>query len=276
MRNFVKVGRLFYAIFLIGIAGQQFYYSEFRPSMMPPWPMPIVLVDACSLFMIGAAIALVLARHARTMLLALGGLFLALVIFCHIPYKLLVDPAGIGIGSWTRALKELAYAGSAFVMAGSFPAVSGPREPAFMRLLGKLIPLGGVFFSIMLIVFGIDHLLYGPYIAPLVPDWIPGHLLWTYLAGVALIGGGVGIILEIRKKTIAMLVGIIIFIWFLILHIPRAAVAPASDKGNELTSVFESLGFSGVAVVIACCWIGFASKWRAAAHPEAYSNMRRR
>ncbi|GGB12771.1 hypothetical protein GCM10011511_40520 [Puia dinghuensis] len=246
---------MFYAIFLIGIAGQSFYYAEFRPSMMPPWPSPIpgqvVLVYLCSLFMVAAAVALVLERQARTMMLLLGGLFLALVLFCHVPYKLFVSPGDIG--SWTKALKELAYSGSAFVMAGSFPGgeATGKKEPALIRLLEKFIPFGGVFFSITLIAFGIDHFLYAPYVAPLVPDWIPGHLFWTYFAGVALIGGGAGIILEIRKKTIAMLVGIMIFTWFLVLHIPRAVVAPVSDKGNELTSVFESLGFSGVAFVIA-------------------------
>ena len=266
MRNLVKIGRLFYAIFLIGITCQQFYYSEFRPTLMPPWPSPfpgeVVFAYGCSLFMIAAAVALVLERQARTMMLLLGGLFLALVLFCHVPYKLFVDPGDIG--SWTKALKGLAYSGSAFVMASSFPVgqAAGGHEPALIRLLGKLIPLGGVFFSITLIAFGIDHFLYAPFVATLVPDWIPGHLFWTYFAGVALIGGGAGIILEIRKKTIAMLVGIMIFIWFLVLHIPRAAIAPASDKGNELTSVFESLGFSGVAFVIAFCWSGFIGKWR--------------
>jgi len=42
-----------------------------------------------------------------------------------------------------------------------------------------------------------------------------------------------------------------VFIWFLILHIPRAVVAPVTDNGNELSSVFESLGVSGIAFVIA-------------------------
>jgi hypothetical protein len=32
-------------------------------------------------------------------------------------------------------------------------------------------------------------------------------------------------------------------------------VAPATDKGNELTSVFEALGFSGIAVLIALSYL---------------------
>jgi len=85
----------------------------------------------------------------------------------------------------------------------------------------------------------------------LVPSWIPGDLFWTYFAAVALIGAGVAIIFRIKVKLVATLLGIMVFIWFLILHIPRAAVAQASDMGNELSSVFESLGVSGIAFVIA-------------------------
>ncbi len=48
-----------------------------------------------------------------------------------------------------------------------------------------------------------------------------------------------------------MLLGIMLFIWFVILHIPRAIADPNIDKGNEVTSVFEALAFSGVAFLIA-------------------------
>jgi hypothetical protein len=37
----------------------------------------------------------------------------------------------------------------------------------------------------------------------------------------------------------------------LILHIPRAIAMPDAANGNELTSVFQALAFSGVALVIA-------------------------
>jgi len=42
-----------------------------------------------------------------------------------------------------------------------------------------------------------------------------------------------------------------IFLWFILLHIPRAIADPYIEKGNEITSVFESLGFSGIAFLIA-------------------------
>ena len=103
----------------------------------------------------------------------------------------------------------------------------------------------------MLVIFGIEHFLFGEFVKSLVPGWIPGDLFWTYFAAVALIGAGLAIIFRVKVKLVALLLGIMVFIWFLILHIPRAVVAPVTDMGNELSSVFESLGVSGIAFVIA-------------------------
>ena len=259
MENIIKAGRGFFAICLVGLAGQQFYYGDFRPVFVPAWPSPmpgqIVLVWLFSLFLIGAAIALVAEKMARTAMLVLAWLFLALVLFCHIPFHLVHDPNAGNIGAWNNAFKELCFSGSALIMAGSFPPEAmSPKRAALEKPLEGLIPFGTVFFSVMLIVFGIEHFLYAEFVQGLVPDWIPAHLFWTYFAAVALVGAGVGIILRIKLKQIAMLTGIMIFIWFLILHIPRAAAAPVTDQGNELTSVWESLGFSGVAFVLACAF----------------------
>jgi hypothetical protein len=166
-------------------------------------------------------------------MILLGGLLFALFLFSYVPYELLVNPDGRQIGAWNNALKELMLSGSAFVIAGVF------------------VPVGRFFYSIMMIVFGIEHFLFAEFVKSLVPGWIPGDLFWTYFAAVALIGAGLAIIFQIKVKLVATLLGIMVFIWFLVLHIPRAVVAQASDMGNELSSVFESLGVSGIAFVIA-------------------------
>ena len=165
---------------------------------------------------------------------------------------LFVDPNGKALGSWTHALKELAFSGGAFVIAGSYsPAATIRPESRLIKLLEKLIPFGRVFFSITMIAFGIDHFLYSEFVAGLVPAWIPDHIFWTYFAGAALIGSGVAIIAKIKLKIVASLLGTMIFLWFIFLHIPRGIADPYGDRGNEMTSVIQSFGFSGVAFVIA-------------------------
>jgi uncharacterized membrane protein YphA (DoxX/SURF4 family) len=151
--------------------------------------------------------------------------------------------------------KELALSGGAFVMAGSFSETSAnvQKRPAFVKLLEKLIPFGGIFFSITMISFGIDHFLYTKHVVPLVPAWIPYPVFWTYFAAVALIGSGIAIVLKIKLDIIATLLGTMIFIWFIILHIPRAIAQPVADKGEEVASAFSALAFSGIALVVAGC-----------------------
>jgi len=260
MGNLIKAGRLFFAICIAGLAGQQFFDGEFRPVLIPPYghfPEEIVLVYLLSLVLIAAAFAIVIDRNARTASLLLGFLFLALFVFCHMPYELWVDPSGKSIGVWGNALKESALAGGAFIVAGSYSSgmhvagLSDERQPMLIATLEALIPVGRVFFAVTMIVFGIDHFLYADLVRSIVPGWIPGALFWTYFVGAALIAAGIGIITRIQIRLAALLLGGSIFIWFLVLHIPRAVIAPVTDKGNELSSVFESLGFSGVAFLIA-------------------------
>ena len=102
-----------------------------------------------------------------------------------------------------------------------------------------------------MIVFGIDHFLYYQFVQTLVPAWIPFPLFWTYFGAIALIGAGVSFIFVIKVKLVGILTAVMLFIWFLILHIPRAIAMPEVANGNELTSVFQALAFSGVALVIA-------------------------
>jgi len=41
------------------------------------------------------------------------------------------------------------------------------------------------------------------------------------------------------------------FLWVFLLHIPRAVADPRGSLGNEWTSVFEALAYSGVAFMLA-------------------------
>jgi uncharacterized membrane protein YphA (DoxX/SURF4 family) len=258
MEALAKAGRWAFAICLIGLAGQQLYYSDLRPVFVPAWASPIpghaLLAYLFSIILIGAAASLIFEKGVRIAMLLLGGLLLALFLLSYAPFELFVNPNGMQIGSWNNALKELSIAGSAFIIAGTFPdprVPAGGRTWAFTKPLEVFIPMGRVFYSIMLVVFGIEHFLFAQGVRTLVPAWIPGDLFWTYFAAVALIGAGVAIIFRIKVKLVGILLGIMVFIWFLILHIPRAVVAPVTDNGNELSSVFESLGVSGIAFVIA-------------------------
>jgi len=121
----------------------------------------------------------------------------------------------------------------ALIIAGSY---TEKNEHALIRLLSKLIPLGVIFFSTTIISYGVNHFLYAKDVADYVPSWVPFHLFWKYLAGTALIGSGLAIILKIKPTLAATLLGAMILSWFIILHIPRIIVSPLTYMGSEIAS----------------------------------------
>jgi hypothetical protein len=137
---------------------------------------------------------------------------------------------------WTNPLKALALFGGVLILVGTLPEESpslwGPG------LLGLFLVVGGV-----------QHFVYRDFVAKLVPAWIPAPVLWVYFTGAALIAGGVGINLRKTRRSAAILSGIMIFLWVVLLHIPRA-LADLHNAG-ETSGVFEALAFSGVALMLA-------------------------
>jgi uncharacterized membrane protein len=254
MGKFIKAGRIFYGIMIIGLSIQQIFYAEWRPVIFPAWhlPWPAFWVWLLSVVFIAAGIAIIIQKKARGASLLLGAIFLTLLFLFQVPYEIIADQYRDHLGSWSAALKELVFAGGAFVVAGSLPESNkGEETSSIIWFLEKFIPVGRILVSITMVLFGIDHFLYVDFVSPLVPAWMPGHIFWTYFAGAALIASGMAIILKIQLRLAAVLLGLMIFLWLVLLHIPRAIADPYGDKGNELSSVFEALGFSGIVFIIA-------------------------
>lgn len=251
MRNYHPIWRSFFAVSLIAIAIQQIIVADFRPVIVPPsfpsWlPARMAWTWVVSLFFILMSAGILFKIKAREASLILGGVLFLFVLLLHVPYELGMYPAHLG--SWTDPLKCLTLSGGAFVVAGSFPKTNS--SPLF-RFLETFIPVGKYFLAITMFLFGIAHFVYADFVQALVPVWIPPPLFWTYFGGVALVAAGVGIIGNIKRRLASLLLGIMLFTWFLILHLPRAIADPHSGNGNEWTSVFEALAFSGIAFLIA-------------------------
>jgi uncharacterized membrane protein len=255
MKILVRAGRIAFGACLIGLGIQGMFYTDFDPVFLPDsstWlPFHKALEYVWCVMLILSGLSIILEKKSKEVSLVLGGIFLILFLFCQVPHLLIVDPNGKSLGSWTHALKELAFSGGAFVVAGSYPPTTIQPKSRLINLLKKLIPFGRVFFSITMIAFGIDHFLYSEFVADLVPAWIPDHIFWTHFTGAALIGSGIAIIAKFKLKIVANLLGTMIFLWFIFLHIPRGIADPYGNRGNEMTSVIQSFGFSGIAFLIA-------------------------
>lgn len=250
MKKYSKIYRLFYSIGIIGIAIQQLVVGAFMPVIVPPTPVWLSACTGCvwavSVWLIAGGIALFFDKYARRAALLLGTVFLLLFITLHLPFQLQNNLHFLG--GWGNAIKILALSGGAFVIAASSAQTNDSK---FVSVLAKLIPVGRFLFAIDILLSGVMHFLYMPFVVMLVPAWVPWPTFWGYLSGAGLIAGGAAIILNFQQRLAANLLGIIIFIWLITLHIPRAIADPYTGNGNEIVSVFEALAFSGIAFLIA-------------------------
>ena len=254
MNKLIQAGRIAYAICIAGIGIQQFQYKWVRPVIAQAWPTWLQTADVAYVTgaaLIVAAVIIIMSKEAKQTAFLLGCGFLFLFIVNQVPFQLFITPYAFSFGLWTDNLKELTLAGGAFVVASSYYVAPQQNSMPLSAASKTLLAACRVFFGITLVVFGIDHFLYTDFVAGLVPAWMPGHLFWTYTAGVALIGSGISLMLNIKLITVSLLLGSMLFLWLILLHIPRAVADPLSGKGNEVTSVFEALGFSGMAFMIA-------------------------
>jgi hypothetical protein len=176
-------------------------------------------------------------RGARSGALAAALLVVASLVFFYLP-QVAARP-GFG-GAWTNPFKYLAILGGTLLIAALARKPPGAieRPAAWARLLlGAFMVLGGI-----------QHFVYATFVVRLIPAWIPRPEFWAAFTGLALIAGGLGLQLSRTVRLAAWLSGAMIFTWFLILHLPRAA---ATGNPSEWSGVFESLAMSGIAFVLA-------------------------
>src|SRR5438445_7166199 len=108
---------------------------------------------------------------------------------------------------------------------------------------------GRILVAISLIVFGIQHFMYGGFVAGLVHAFMPGRLFWAYFIGAAFIAAAAGILYKMLARPAATMLGVMFFLFVLLLHIPRIVLHPRD--GNEWTSGFVALAMCGGAWVLA-------------------------
>jgi uncharacterized membrane protein YphA (DoxX/SURF4 family) len=250
MGNLSKIGRIFYGIAMAAMGFLTIYNHDFPYMLIPSqhrWMNDHVLLIYISgglLVLAGAYIAL--GKKVMPVSLLLGSVLLMIFCFYFVPYEFLASPNYMHFYDWENAVKELSLAGGALAIAGSH---LGKSQNPVIRFLGRLIPLGAIIFSLTIISFSINHFLYAKEAADYIPSWVPNHMFWIYFAGVALLGSGMAILLKIKPGLMAALLGTMIFIWVIILHIPKAI--GDSMAGGEVSSAFLALAYCGIAFVIA-------------------------
>ncbi len=152
------------------------------------------------------------------------------------------------VGERTGIFETLTICCGALVLAGTLRSErTGFR--AWDNAVDKTAAPARILLGISMVVFGIDHFAVVRFIATLIPAWIPGALFWAWLTGFAFIVAGVSIIARWQMRLAAALLGLMFFLWVVLLHAPR--VAANLHNCDEWNSAFVALTICGAAWILA-------------------------
>jgi uncharacterized membrane protein len=172
-------------------------------------------------------------------------LFVAMV---HIPPVLASPSDRI---PWTIVIREMSFAGGAWLLAGSAMRGQGASN---------LITVGRVLIAIAALFFGIEHFLHpagcpGVPLEKLTPLWIPGRLLLGYLTGAILLVAGASILLARKTRMAATYLGTWIVLLVLFIYGP-ILIAQLSDPSTAvqvegINYFADTLLFAGAILALA-------------------------
>jgi uncharacterized membrane protein YphA (DoxX/SURF4 family) len=167
--------------------------------------------------------------------------------------------------AWTFVFRESSFAGGAWILAGnSILAGDVLREQGHEKGRGhggsKLITVGRVLIALAAIFYGVEHFLHpvnvpGVPLEKLMPTWIPGRLLISYLTGAILLVAGVTILLGKKTRMAATYLGTWIVLLVLFIYGP-ILIASLSDptttvKVEGINYFADTLLFAGAILALA-------------------------
>ena len=243
----VAIGRTFFAIALLGLGVEHIDFQQFVVGRAPAWPEGVavqqVWMTASGSLVILAGVSIVMRRWGRQVLLVLACVVFVWALLRHLP--IVAGDALLG-GSWTRLGKAVSFVGGSLAVAGTLSPVAAGMLNRYANATTSFVRFGGICLGIFLFVSGMQHFKFTPFVITLIPSWFPGdHTRWAQFAGVALMAGGLGLLFRRTMVPAALLVGLMLFSWVWIVHLPRTFVSI-----SDAIALFEAIAFSGIALLI--------------------------
>jgi Predicted membrane protein len=196
-----------------------------------------------SVILIMAAIANILNRRGGIAALVIAAFIFLFSVLRHLPHFM---------DDWGNGYKSLALFGGSLIIACSFLSENYAIDSGFWaneRVRKYLMITGCLFLAAFFIACGYAHFKFAGFVENFIPSYIPFHVFWTYFCGICLIAGGVGLLIPQTRMWAALLSGIMVLGWFLLLHIPRF-IANTHDASDRM-GLCESFTFVGIFFVLA-------------------------
>lgn len=259
MEKLINLGRILFAIPMIAFGIQYVGLGRYAGGLppVPPWaPGEALGAYLVGAILIATGLSIAINKKARLSALVIGALFLLCVIFLQFLHFSSVLHNGV---DRTRAFEPLALSGAAFALAALLPIEGLGAWAASRSNDDKLILLGRLLFGISMIIFGVQHFMYAPFLATLVMAWLPAHAFWIYFTGASMVAAGLAITTTVQARLAGTMLGVMFLLWVVLLHAPR--VFAQIHNQDELTSLFVALAFSGSSFIFAGTGPTGLEKW---------------
>lgn len=102
-------------------------------------------------------------------------------------------------------------------------------------------------YAIMLGAFGAFHLMGAADMSGMVPDFIPGGIVWIYITGAGLILAAIAIIWGKMARTAAYLVGIMLLIFVFTIYLPDVM---GGENEMAMPMLLKEIALAGAAFFI--------------------------
>lgn len=238
MNNLLRCGRIIYAVGITALGILCFVAKDFIVGRPPKWAADIdvnpMLGYITGGIIIIAAIAILINKRPVLAALLIAVLIFLLSALRHFTHFM---------DDWANMYKTLALFGGTLIIAASFLTKAEHNNQRKIFIL-----LGCICLAAFFIAAGYAHFKYADFVKALIPSFVPFHEFFTYFTAICMFAGAAGILIPQTRRLAALLSGIMILGWFLLLHIPRF-LADTNNVSDRL-GVFESFTFVGIFFVL--------------------------
>ena len=139
------------------------------------------------------------------------------------------------------------FAGVALLVAGV--VLARKAQVANQPLTDRLVAFGPTFFAVPFAIFGLQHFTEIHEVVNAVPRWMPARMFWAYFVGAALVAASLSIISSIKADWASPLLGLMLFLFVLMIYVPAIVGHPSNRFVFALT--FRDLALCGGALSLA-------------------------
>ena len=270
----VALSNLFFAMPLAVFGALHFSGARGIAQLVPkfvPWPLFWAYV-------VGAAHLAASLSIATKIQVRWSGLLWGIMMFLFVA---MMDLPGAlrsphNLFSWTFVLRELSFGAGAWLLAAT-DMNDGQGRRALMTIGRLVIGIGAIF-------YGVEHFLRpinvpGVPLEMLMPTWIPGRMLISYLTAAILIVAGAAILLDRKTRMAATYLGSWIVLLVLFVYGPiliASSLKPSTDaKVEGLNYFFDTMLYAGSILALAKAASGSGSYFALAAASAPANSLSR-